>query len=209
MGGEPIPDHLPVSPACERNRDPILGVLREVFVAPGEVLEIGSGTGQHAVYFARHLPWRDWHATDRPEYHDGIRAWMEYAGPTNLHGPWELDVTQREWPLARVADSFAANTVHIMHWPQVEALFAGVSRILVPGGRFALYGPFHVGGQHRSPSNERFDAQLRAQDPGMGIRDRNELEALAGHQGLVLEAVHPLPANNDLLIWRRDPEAGR
>lgn len=205
MSAEQIPSHLPISPACERNREPILQVLREVLTAPGEVLEIGSGTGQHAVYFAEHLPWRDWHASDRPEYHDGIRAWMAHAGRSNLHGPWHLDVTQREWPLEQVADVFSANTAHIMHWPEVVSLFAGVGRILPPAGSFCLYGPFQVAGRHRSNSNAQFDAQLRARDPGMGIRDRQDLEHLAKENGLVLEEVHPLPANNDLLIWRRRP----
>lgn len=199
----PPEGELPVSAACERNREPILEVLREVFTAPGDILEIGSGTGQHAVHFSSHLPHLTWHACDLADYHPGIRAWMDHAGPANLKGPYLLDVTVEPWPLSQADGVFSANTAHIMHMPAVAAMFAGVGRRLAEGGHFCLYGPFSVNGEHRSDSNRRFDRQLRDRDPGMGIRDRSELEALAAEHGLVLAEVHHLPANNDLLVWQR------
>jgi SAM-dependent methyltransferase len=196
-------ERLPFSQACERNRGPILERLREVFDSPGDVLEVGSGTGQHAVYFAAHLPRLTWHASDRCENHAGIRAWMRKAALPNLRGPHELDVSMMEWPLSRVDGVFSANTAHIMHWPQVKHMFAGVGRVLRPGAAFCLYGPFTYGGEHTSDSNRRFDASLRATDPGMGIRDVHELIRLAGPQGMMLEQDHALPANNRLLVWRK------
>ncbi|MCP1726495.1 cyclopropane fatty-acyl-phospholipid synthase-like methyltransferase [Natronospira proteinivora] len=194
----------PVSPACERNRGPILAHLQAVFDQPGEVLEIGSGTGQHAVYFARHLPHVIWHASDRPEHHPGIRAWIAKTGLANLRGPLTLDVNQAHWPLPSVDGVFSANTAHIMHWPEVEKLFFGTGTCLRTGGAFCLYGPFAYDGVHTSESNQHFDASLRQRDPGMGIRDRSDLVTLARSHTLILEADHALPANNRLLIWRKE-----
>ena len=133
----------PYSDACERNREPILEVLRQWFSAPGTVLEIGSGTGQHAVYFAQHLPHLTWLATDRAENLPGIRLWFEEAGLPNLRGPQQFNVLDAAWPVSDVAYVFSANTAHIMGWPEVEAMFAGVGTALRPGGKFCLYGPFN------------------------------------------------------------------
>lgn len=191
---------LPRSPACERNRGPILEVIKRHFPSHGTVLEIGAGTGQHAVHFAGALPRLTWVASDRPENHEGIRAWIEHARLPNLRGPEHLDVTQPEWPLPRAHAVFSANTSHIMHWGEVEAMIAGVGRLLEPGGVFCLYGPFHYGGEHTSDSNARFDVQLRAEDPGMGVRDAREIGRLARAAGLSLREDRAMPANNRTLV---------
>jgi len=190
----------PYSEASERNKEPILAVLRETFAAPGTVLEIGSGTGQHAVHFARHLPHLTWVAADRADYLPGIRQWLDEAALPNLRGPLQLDVLQTAWPLEGALDYvFSANTAHIMSWPAVEAMFGGVGTRLKPGGRFALYGPFNRDGQFTSESNHAFDASLRERDPAMGIRDDRAIEQLARRSGLALVADHAMPANNRLL----------
>lgn len=194
---------LPRSPATERNRGPILAVLERVLPREGRVLEIGSGTGQHAVWFAWHLPQLQWIASDRAENHPGIRAWIEQAELPNLSGPETLDVTQPEWPIDTVNAVFSANTAHIMHFHEVKAMIAGVGRILEADGVFCLYGPFRYGDEHTAVSNERFDASLKAEDPGMGIRDRHQIEQLAHEAGMALEDDQAMPANNRTLVFRR------
>ena len=161
----------PHSEACERNKEPILGVLKGWFTRPGTVLEIGSGTGQHAVHFAAALPHLTWTATDREENLEGIRQWFSDANLANLHGPLALDVQQRQWPVKQANYVFSANTAHIMSWPNVEAMFAGVGAVLEPDGRFLIYGPFNRNGQFTSESNREFDEMLKSRDPAMGIRD--------------------------------------
>lgn len=192
----------PYAPAAEQNRAPILAVLRERFLAHGRVLEIGAGTGQHAVHFAAALPHLDWHPSDVAENLPGVEAWRAEAALPNLRPARALDVLRDPWPEGAFEYVYSANTVHIMHWPAVEALFAGVARVLAPGGLFALYGPFAHDGAHTAESNDRFDQALRAQDPGMGVRDRADLDALATASGLEPEAVIDLPANNQILLWR-------
>ncbi|WP_018950611.1 DUF938 domain-containing protein [Thioalkalivibrio sp. ALMg11] len=193
----------PYAPAAEQNRTPILAQLREQFLAYGRVLEIGAGTGQHAAHFAAALPHLDWHPSDVVENLPGVEAWRRDAALPNLRPPLQLDVLRDAWPEGPFEYVYSANTVHIMHWPAVEALFAGVARVLAPGGLFALYGPFAHDGVHTADSNARFDRALRAQDPGMGVRDRADLDALAATHGLQPEAVIDLPANNQILLWRR------
>ena len=192
------------SEASERNRDPILSVLRQWFVESGKALEIGAGTGQHAVYFAERLPHLQWLATDREENHPSIRAWIGDAGLPNLSGPIALDVTDATWPVTAVDYVFSANTAHIMSWPEVEAMFAGIGRILRAGGRFCLYGPFNAGGEFTSDSNRVFDAMLRARDERMGIRDDRALIELGKRHGLALQADHAMPANNRTLGWEKN-----
>lgn len=194
----------PYSDACERNRDPILEVIKAWFLAPGVVLEIGSGTGQHAVYFAAQLPHLQWIATDRAEHHPGIKAWIDDAQLQNVRGPVELDVTQASWPVDRCDYVFSANTAHIMSWPEIEKMFEGIGRVLAPAGVFCLYGPFNRNGQYTSDSNRAFDEMLKARDPNMGIRDDQALIALAKRCSLACVADYSLPAKNRVLVWRKD-----
>jgi cyclopropane fatty-acyl-phospholipid synthase-like methyltransferase len=191
------------SEACERNRDPILGVLRQWFAAPGTVLEIGAGTGQHAVYFAERLPHLQWIATDCAENHPAIREWIVDAGLPNVRGPLELDVTNETWPATEVDYVFSANSAHIMGWSEVEAMFAGIGRVLRPGGCFCLYGPFKADGQFTSDSNRVFDAMLRAREPSMGIRNDRAVVELGKRNDLELRSDHAMPANNRTLVWGR------
>ena len=193
---------LPVSPAAERNKAPILAVLEQVFAGSRRVLEIGSGTGQHAVHFAAGLPALEWLASDQAQYCEVIAARLAEAALPNLHGPWELDVL-RPWPALEFDAVFSANSAHIMHWEAVVAMFEGIGRALPVGGCFAQYGPFLRPGREPEPGNARFDAELRAADPGMGLRQLDALDALAGPLGLQRTALHDMPANNLLLVWER------
>lgn len=193
----------PYSEACERNREPILTVLREAFASARDVLEIGSGTGQHAVYFGQHLPHLVWHAADRPEHHAGIQSWITDAALPNVRMPVALDVRDTPWPVSAVDAVFTANTLHIMDWDAVQALFRGVARVLNVGGTLVIYGPFNYGGGFTSASNARFDASLRARGVGSGLRDFEAVNALALGIGLMLISDNAMPANNRTLVWRR------
>jgi SAM-dependent methyltransferase len=193
----------PFSQACENNKRPILAVLRTAFASVDSVLEIGSGTGQHAVFFAAEMPWLRWQPSDCAENLPGIRAWCRDAALANLLPVLELDVTRPVWPVDAAAAVFSANTAHIMSWAAVELFFAGVGARLRPGGVFCLYGPFNYDGQYTSASNQQFDAWLQARDPRSGIRDFEAVAALAQRAGLAPAADHAMPANNRLLVWRR------
>ena len=193
----------PYAESCDQNRDPILDVLKTRLETCNRVLEIGSGTGQHAVYFAAAMPHLHWLASDRMENLPGIRQWLDEAGLANLADPLCLDVTQAVWPEMDVQAVFSANTAHIMHWPQVQALFAGVGRLLSQGGQFFLYGPFNCGGGYSSDSNRRFDAWLKERDPLSGVRDFEALDALAQQAGLALVEDIAMPANNRILHWKK------
>lgn len=193
----------PFSEACEENKGPILAVLERLFVETRVVLEIGSGTGQHAVWLAAALPHLTWQTSDRSENHPGIRAWLDEAGPPNVLPPIELDVAGA-WPEGRFDAVFSANTTHIMSWPEVELMFEGIGRVLEAGGCLALYGPFNFGGNYTSESNARFDQWLKNRDPHSGIRHFEELDALARSHGLSFVEDIPMPVNNRTLVWRRD-----
>ncbi len=196
----------PYSEACERNRDPILEVLREALAAARDVLEIGSGTGQHAAYFAKHLPHLVWHAGDLPEHHEGINAWIAEAALPNLRAPVALDVREERWPVqaAPMFDGvFTANTLHIMDWASVRAAFEGIGRVLSAQGTLVVYGPFNYGGRLTSDSNARFDQILRARGVGSALRDFEAVDALAQSIGLELVRDALMPANNRTLVWRR------
>jgi len=193
----------PYSPACDNNRGPILAVIEPMLQDAAAVLEIGSGTGQHAVYFAGRLPHLIWHTSDTPEHHAGINLWLEEAKLPNTRPPLPLDVTQDPWPDIDVDAVFSANTAHIMHWREVEAMFAGVGRLLQKDGLFLLYGPFNFNNRYTSDSNERFDGMLRARDPGSGLRNFEDLDRLARDAGMDFRSCHPMPANNHILCWAR------
>jgi SAM-dependent methyltransferase len=199
----------PWSDACERNKGPILQVLRTALGDSGHVLEIGSGTGQHAVWFGAALPNTTWQTSDLAVNHGGIRQWIDEAGLPNVLPPIELDVMWDPWPIAHTDAVFSANTAHIMSSRAVQAMFRGIGRILAPGGRFCLYGPFRYGGHHTSESNERFDAALRRENAHMGVRDFEALDTLAQATGLACIDDLPLPANNRLLVWTRHRDAAR
>lgn len=195
---------LPHSPASERNRAPILQCIAPLMAAATRVVEIGSGTGQHAAWFAPRLPQLVWVTTDLAANHAGIRAWIEASGAANLAGPLALDVTARPWPeLGPVDAAFSANTAHIMPEPAVAAMFEGLGERLPAGAPFCLYGPFMEQGRHSSESNAQFDAGLRARGAGMGVRDLGWLLQVAALAGFALESVAPVPANNRVLVWRR------
>lgn len=192
----------PFAEAAEQNREPIRAVLASVLADARRVLEIGSGTGQHAVYFAAAFAHLTWQPSDLAEALPGIRAWCAEAALDNLAEPVVLDV-RGDWPDGRFDAVYSANTAHIMDWPAVQAMFAGVGRALNQGGRFCLYGPFHYGGRPTSESNARFDLSLRQRIPGGGVRDFDDLDRLAVAAGLRLEHDHEMPVNNRLLVWRR------
>lgn len=196
---------LPDAPATTRNREPILAVLRKAFASRMRVLELGSGTGQHAVYFARALPHLKWHTSDLPENHDGIRAWIARAGLPNVIAPVALDFASppEAWPYTRHDAIFSANTLHIASWPQVQAMFANLPRVLAARATVVFYGPFNIGGEFTSPSNAAFDASLRADDPTRGIRDIDAVQGLARGAGLAFIEDIPMPANNRCLVFEK------
>ena len=193
----------PFCEASDRNKDAILGVLRGAFSPCRRVLEIASGTGQHAVYFAAELTHLIWMTSELPPQHAGIRAWIEEVNLPNISLPLNLDVNESRWPIDSVDGVFSANTAHIMSWSSIESMFEGVGRVLEPDGVFALYGPFKYDDRHTSASNGRFDEVLRARDPSSGIRDFELLDALAVRCGMQLAEDHEMPANNRTLVWRR------
>ena len=192
----------PFSQACENNKQPILSIISPVFSRHSHVLEIGSGTGQHAVFFAEHMPHLLWQCSDQAEYLPGINAWIEDAQLPNLAAPLELEISS-PWPITEVPAIFSANTVHIMHWFQVEAFFGGLKAHLQQGGDFCLYGPFNYQGDYTSESNARFDQWLKQRDPNMGIRDSEAIAQLAESAGLTLRNDHAMPANNRLLHFHK------
>jgi cyclopropane fatty-acyl-phospholipid synthase-like methyltransferase len=193
----------PFSPACARNSEPIAQLLVPLLQEAGSVLEIGSGTGQHAVYFGARLPHLVWQTSDLQENHPGIRQWLAEAALPNVLPPLHLDVNQSEWPAERVGAAFTANTLHIVAWSSVQNMFSGVSRVLDEHGLFCVYGPFRYGARHTAESNARFDALLRTQNPSSGIRDFEEVRNLAQRNSMTLQEDHSMPANNRLLIFRK------
>ncbi len=196
---------LPFSAACERNKGPILDVLSGRFADRADVLEIGSGSGQHAVHFARGLPHLSWHPTEQLRYLPDLAMRVKLEGPDNLKPPTVLDVSQTVWPIRAVDAMFTANTLHIMSWAEVAALYRGVGALLTPAGVFGVYGPFRYGGRYTSDSNREFDRMLQERDPKSGLRDIDAVAALGAQYGLRLDADYDLPANNRLLIFVKEP----
>lgn len=192
-----------VSEAADRNKAPILEILAKAFADTRRVLEIGSGTGQHALYFAAHLPHLTWQPSDTGEYLPALRERIDPEGGGNLREVIEIDVRTDPWPIDQVDGIFTANTLHIMSWSSVQAFFRGSGRVLAPGGTLCIYGPFRYGGRPTSDSNAVFDEFLRKRDPESGVRDFEAVDELARQQGLTLAADHAMPANNRLLVWRR------
>jgi len=192
------------APAASRNRDPILAVLRDLLPQPAHVLEIASGTGEHAVWFSRSLPGLTWQPTDRDdEALNSIAAWRDTAGLPNLLPPLRLDASADRWPVAQADVVIAINMIHIAPWPATTGLIAGAGRVLTPGGMLYLYGPFREGGVHTADTNAAFDADLRARDPSWGIRDLDDITALATGQGFAPPERIAMPANNLSVVFRR------
>lgn len=192
----------PYSDACERNREPILEVLRQHFADRRHVLEIGSGTGQHAVHFAAALPPLVWQTSDVESNLAGIRLRLEESNLPNLPPPIALDVTGA-WPDTRFDAVFSANTLHIMSWPDVRTLFATLPKVLTADAVLAVYGPFNYNGHFTSPSNATFDEWLKQRSPHSGIRDFEAVDGLARSIGFALVEDRAMPANNRTLVWRR------
>ncbi len=198
----------PFAESCAQNQEAILAVLREVFSDRRCVLEIASGTGQHAVHFGRALPHLVWQTSELPALHAGIRLWLDEAALPNVLPPLSLDVREEAWTLAPVDAVFNANTVHIVDWPAVERMFAGIGQVLEPDGLLCLYGPFNYGGQFTAESNARFDTWLKGRDPASGVRDFEALDALARRQGMTLWRDVDMPRDNHILVWRRSAGPG-
>jgi SAM-dependent methyltransferase len=195
----------PYAESCEQNRTPILAVLREQLAGRKRLLEIGSGTGQHAVYFAPVFPDLMWQTSELENAHAGIHSWLEEASIANILPPLVLDVCQKShWPQTTYDAVFSANTVHIMSWPEVQCCFSGIGRVLERGGVFCLYGPFNYGGRYTSESNARFDQWLKQRNPASAIRDFESLNELAAGAGMQLARDYPMPANNRTLVWSKD-----
>ncbi|MBS1142692.1 MAG: methyltransferase domain protein [Proteobacteria bacterium] len=191
----------PNAPSTEKNREPILAVLRDIFAERRRVLEIGSGTGQHAAHFCAQLPHLTWQTSDRLDFLPGIRMWLAEAALPNVLPPFEFDVLG-PWPSGVYDAVYSTNTLHIMSWEAVEALFAGLPSVLAPGGLLFIYGPFMINGRHTSDSNAAFDQSLKEKAPHQGLRDVVAVDALARQSGLELVEQRDMPSNNFALLWR-------
>ena len=189
----------PYSESCDQNKDAILSVISPLFSALSNVLEIGSGTGQHAVYFAEKMPQLTWHTSDCQSYLDGINAWLMDAGQTNIKPPFELDVSKSQWPIVDIDAIFTANSVHIMQQQDVVNLINGVGKLLKKKGSFVIYGPFNYNGLYTSTSNENFDQWLKQRNPLSGIKNFEEIESLANSNNMQLVTDYEMPANNRIL----------
>ena len=197
--------NLPYSQACENNKEVILDVLKKYLPAGHRVLEIGSGTGQHAMHFAANLPAIVWQCADQDQYHPAIRYRVEQAQLDNLLPPLSLEATTFNWQGVNADSFFSANTAHIMPWLAVCAMFSGIGSTIADGGLFILYGPFNRQGRFTSESNSAFHQSLQHQNPQMGIRDDTDLIELGQKCGLFLQQDIPMPANNRILIWCNSP----
>ena len=199
--------NLPFSEACERNKGPILEVLKR-FVGEGAVvLEIGSGTAQHVVHFAVELPATRWQPSDTGDYLEAARARVSAEAPANVAPVIPLDVSGADWPDGPFDAVFTANTLHFMSEANGERLLTGAARILAPGGWLIAYGPFNYGGAYSSPSNERFDAWLRSSSPDRGVRDFEFVCDVASANGLLFVTDIAMPANNQCLVWCKSTAA--
>ena len=194
----------PFAESSAENRQPIFEVIEPMLQDCQTLLEIGSGTGQHAVYFSESLSHMTWQCSDLKHNHAGINMWIEESGLKNVQAPIELDTLNSDWPDQSYDAVFSANTVHIMDWNMVQGLFAGLAQVMNVGGRFLLYGPFNYNGQYSSESNARFDQWLKERDPGSGIKDFEKLDQLANEAGLKLVNDYEMPVNNRLLYWQKN-----
>lgn len=193
----------PFSEACVQNQAEICAVLKNLLDEKKHLLEIGSGTGQHAVYFAKHLPHLIWHTSDQTAYHHGIQMWLDEADLENTRNPIALDVSEDRWPTLNVDAIFSANSVHIMSWENVIDYVRNGAKLLENKGLFILYGPFNYNGEYTSPSNASFDQWLKARDHKSGIRDYEHLNTLAEENGMTLKHDIEMAVNNRILCWEK------
>ncbi len=200
----------PLADSCERNKQPILDVLIEEFANTRKVLEVGSGTGQHAAFFAPRLPHLVWQTSDLEESLAGIRIWLAEVDAVPIPEPLELDAASEQWPDTGADGVFSANTSHIMHWDVACGMIRGVGRqlALTGGGKFCLYGPFNKNGDYTSDSNRTFDGWLKGQDPLMGLRDLDDIKRVAVGSGMSLEKQYRMPANNLILVFNHQGDSG-
>jgi cyclopropane fatty-acyl-phospholipid synthase-like methyltransferase len=195
----------PEAPAAVRNREAILDVIKDEFRDCKSILEVGSGTGQHAIFFASKMPWLNWQTSDLAENHPGIIAWLEEAQLANVASPYLLDVEQSASPDETFDAVFSANTSHIMSFGAVECMFKLVAKALATGGSFCLYGPFNLEGEFTSDSNRNFDASLKSRNSAMGIRNLEDLDGFAKQNNLHRKDTYAMPANNMLVVWQKSP----
>lgn len=201
--GDNLDDGRRFAASAERNKDPILAVLRRVLPGKGLILEIGSGTGQHVAHFAKALPQLTWQPSDLDaDLRQSVARWIEHEGLSSVLAPVAFDVQATPWPVEHAAAIVAINVIHVSPWTAALALIEGAARILPQGGVLFLYGPYRRDGRHTAPSNERFDAELRAFDPQWGVRDVEELAEAAGRAGFALAEIVEMPANNLSLVFR-------
>jgi len=201
----------PYSESCDQNRDPILKILQELFANKKHILEIGSGTGQHAVYFAKHMPHLIWQCSDQTTYHDGINEWLKEAKLDNTVSPIALNVSTDDWPSTSSTSThsnntdaiFSANTVHIMSWDNVKDFINNAGKLLTKNGLLVLYGPFNYNNQYTSQSNKQFDSWLKQRDSKSGIRDFEDINKLAKQANFILQNDYPMPTNNRILCWKK------
>ncbi|MCW8931971.1 MAG: class I SAM-dependent methyltransferase [Gammaproteobacteria bacterium] len=197
----------PFSESCEQNKEVILNTIQPLLSSRHNVLEIGSGTGQHAIYFSQAMPHLQWHTSDRYEALSGIQMWLdEFCSDdrlSNVHPPIVLDVAQSNWPALNVDAIFTANTLHIMNWNEVQIFFKHAPKLLNHDGILLIYGPFNYDGKYTSKSNEHFDSWLKSRDSESGIRDFSELEKLATEGGLTFLDDYEMPENNRILCWKK------
>jgi len=193
----------PYAESCDENKQVIFDVIKNIFSEPGRLLEIGSGTGQHAVYFTRQLPHIIWQPSDIEDQIVGIKLWMEEVDHNRIQPPVVLDVSNGLWPFENMDYVFTANTTHIISWLHVVAMFKGIGKVLKSGGMFAQYGPFNYNGEFSSESNARFDQWLKGRDAESGIRNFQDLEKLAAVNGMKLFKDYEMPANNRILVWQK------
>ncbi|TQV89204.1 DUF938 domain-containing protein [Aliikangiella coralliicola] len=194
----------PFAESCERNQQPILAKIKSLLVPKDKVLEIGSGTGQHAVFFAQNLPEITWYTSDLPENHAGIQAWISDANLDNVVQPFPLDLLNDSLPEEKFNCIFSANTAHIMPWAAVEKMYQCAGEVLLSGGLLILYGPFNYQGEYTSESNRRFDQWLKSRFSHQGIRNFEALQDLARNNSLSLRHDYEMPANNRILVWQRE-----
>lgn len=193
----------PYSESCVQNRDAILPIIQKLFTDKKHILEIGSGTGQHAVYFAKHMPHLIWQCSDQASNHEGINQWLDEAGLKNTRAPISLNVSTDIWPKLEIDAIFSANAVHIMSWDNVKDFIKNASKLLPENGLLVLYGPFNYNNEYTSESNARFDQWLKDRDANSGIRNFEDMDKLAQQGGLSLQDDFEMPANNRILCWKK------